>query len=218
MQAPSQGADLRERKKQRTRQLIAETARRLFKERGFDAVTVDDVARAADVARKTVFNYFPTKEDLFYSGFEAFQERLLSAVRNREPGESIVGAFSRFLVESRGLLTAGDPGAIERLYEVNRLIAESPALLARERQIYAGYTDALAAVIGDEIGNRPPSAAPWVAANAIIGLHMALVDHVRRQLLAGERDPKRIVRRLRAEANRATMLLERGLAELGRGS
>jgi AcrR family transcriptional regulator len=218
VQANSREADLRERKKQRTRRLIAETARRLFKQRGFDGVTVDDVARAADVARKTVFNYFPTKEDLFYSGFEAFQERLLSAVRDREPGESIVGAFSRFLVESRGLLTADDPGAIERLYEVNRLIAESPALLARERQIYAGYTDALAAVIADEIGARPRSVAPWVAANAIIGLHIALVDHVRRQLLAGERDPKRIARRLRAEANRATMLLERGLAELGRAS
>jgi AcrR family transcriptional regulator len=218
MQFPSQEAGLRERKKQRTRQLIAETARRLFQERGFDGVTVDDVAHAAEVARKTVFNYFPTKEDLFFSGFEAFQERLLSAVRHREPGESMVRAFSRFLVESRGLLAADDPGAIERLYEVNRLIAESPALLTRERQIFAGYTDALAALIAEEIGARPGAATPWVAANAIIGLHIALVDHVRRQLLAGERDPRRIARRLRAEANRATMLLERGLAQLGRGS
>src|SRR6266480_6316768 len=159
---------LRERKKQQTWGLIAETARRLFKEHSFDAVTVDDVARAADVARKTVFNYFPTKEDLFFSGFEAFQERLLSAVRNREPGESIVGAFSRFLIESRGLLTADDPSAIERLYEVNRLIAESPALLARERQIYAGYTDALAALIAEDIEARPGTVTPWVAANAII--------------------------------------------------
>src|SRR5437764_10360812 len=173
MQLPSGKSGLRERKKQRTRQLIAETARRLFKERGFDGVTVDDVARAADVARKTVFNYFPTKEDLFYSGFEAFQERLLSAVRHREPGESMVGAFSRSLVESRGLMTADDSGAIERLYEVNRLIADSPALLARERQIYAGYTDALAALIVEEIGARPESVVPWAAANAIIGLHKA---------------------------------------------
>src|SRR5205823_10293157 len=177
MQLLSRESGLRERKKQRTRQLIAETARRLFKERGFDGGTVDDVARAADVARKTVFNYFPTKEDLFFSGFEAFQERLLSAVRHREPGESIVGAFYRFLVESRGLLTADDPGAIERLYEVNRLIAESPALLARERQIYAGYSDALAALIAEEIGARPGTVTPWVAANAIIGLHTARADH-----------------------------------------
>jgi AcrR family transcriptional regulator len=191
-----------------------ETARRLFTERGFDAVTVDEVAREAEVSRKTVFNYFPTKEDLFYSGFEAFQEHLLGAVRDREPGESIVGAFTRFIVESQGPLTGGDADAIERLYEVNRVIAESPALLEREHRIYAGYTDALAALIAEEIGARPGDVAPWVAANAVIGLHKALVDHVRRQLVAGERDPKRIARRLRAEANRAAALLERGLAEL----
>jgi AcrR family transcriptional regulator len=214
VQVRSPDTGLRERKKQRTRQLIVETARRLFTERGFDAVTVDEVAREAEVSRKTVFNYFPTKEDLFYSGFEAFQEHLLAAVRDREPGESIVGAFTRFIVESRGPLTGGNADAIERLYEVNRVIAESPALLEREHRIYAGYTDALAALIAEEIGARPGDVAPWVAANAVIGLHKALVDHVRRQLVAGERDPKRIVRRLRAEANRAAALLERGLAEL----
>jgi AcrR family transcriptional regulator len=214
VQARSPETDLRERKKQRTRQLIVETARRLFEERGFEAVTVDDVARGAEVSRKTVFNYFPTKEDLFYSGFEAYQEHLLAAVRDREPGSSIIGAFTRFIVESQGPLTASDADAIERLYEVNRLIAESPALLARERRIYAGYKDALASLIAEEIGARPGNVAPWVAANAIIGLHEALVDDVRRQLMAGERDPKRIARRLRAEAKRAATLLERGLAEL----
>jgi AcrR family transcriptional regulator len=215
VQARAPETDLRERKKQRTRQLITETARRLFEERGFEAVTVDEVANEAEVSRKTVFNYFPTKEDLFYSGFEAYQEHLLAAVRDREPGASIVDTFTRFIVESQGPLTAGGADAIERLYEVNRLIAESPALLARERRIYAGYKDALAALIAEEIGARPGNVAPWVAANAIIGLHEALVDHVRRQLLAGERDPKRIARRLRAEAKRAATLLELGLAELG---
>jgi AcrR family transcriptional regulator len=91
---------LRERKKQQTWGLIAQTARRLFQERGFDAVTVADVARAADVSRKTVFNYFPTKEDLFYSGLEFFEARLLKAIRGRQPGESILAAFARFVTES----------------------------------------------------------------------------------------------------------------------
>jgi AcrR family transcriptional regulator len=210
----SNEAGLRARKKERTRQLIGETARRLFTERGFDDVTVEDIARQAEVSRKTVFNYFPTKEDLFYSGFEFFQERLLAAVSERRPGESILTAFCRFIIESHGLLAADDPAALERLYEVNRLIAESPALLARERQIQARYTDALAALIAEETAARPGDVAPWVAANAMIGLHKALVDQVRRQLLAGERDRKRIARRVRAQAKRAVTLLDDGLAQL----
>jgi AcrR family transcriptional regulator len=206
---------LRERKKQRTRETIAQTARRLFDERGFDAVTVDEIARDSEVSRKTVFNYFPTKEDLVFSGLELFEERLLEAIRKRRPDESILTAFARFITDSRGLLAAEDPHAGERLRAVSRLIADSPALLAREQQIHAGYTDALAALIAEETQARPDDVAPWVAANAMIGLHKALVGYVRRQVLAGERDRKLIARRLRAQAKRAIALLERGFADLG---
>src|SRR6266496_6037253 len=196
---------LRERKKQQTWGLIAQTARRLFQEHGFDAVTVADVAREADVSRKTVFNYFPTKEDLFYSGLEFFEARLLEAIRERKPGESILAAFERFVTEPRGLLAADDPDAGERPLAVIRLITDSSALLAREQQIYAGYAAALAALIAEETQARPDDIAPWVAANAMIGLHKALVDHVRRRVLAGERDRARIARGLRAQA-RSTRL------------
>src|SRR5215218_1083577 len=95
----SSESGLRERKKQRTRELIAETAHNLFVERGFDAVTVAEVARAADVSEATVFNYFPTKEDLFYSGMEAFEAELVEAVRTRPPGEPVPAAFRRFVLE-----------------------------------------------------------------------------------------------------------------------
>ncbi len=206
---------LRERKKQQTWGLIAQTARRLFQEHGFDAVTVADVAREADVSRKTVFNYFPTKEDLFYSGLEFFQTRLLEAIRERKPGESILTAFERFVTEPRGLLAADDPDAGERPLAVIRLITDSSALLAREQQIYAGYAAALAALIAEETRARPDDIAPWVAANAMIGLHKALVDHVRRRVLAGERDRARIARGLRAQARQAVALLEHGLGHLG---
>src|SRR5215211_7662728 len=138
---------LRERKKQRTRELIAETARRLFAERGFERVTVAEVARAAEVAEKTVFNYFPTKEDLVYWRLESFEEELLEAIREREPGESVLTAFGRFVLQRRGLLAEQDPAAIERLTAITRMITESPALLAREQQIFARYADSLAALI-----------------------------------------------------------------------
>ena len=208
---------LRERKKQQTWGLIAQTARRLFQEHGFDAVTVADVAREADVSRKTVFNYFPTKEDLFYSGLEFFEARLLEAIRERKPGESILAAFERFVTEPRGLLAAGDPDADggERLLAIIRLITGSSALLTREQQIYAGYAAALAALIAEETRARPDDIAPWVAANAMIGLHKALVDYARRRVLAGERDRARIARGLRAQARQAVALLEHGLGHLG---
>src|SRR3954454_18152863 len=97
---------LRERKKQRTRERIAETARQLFAERGFDAVRVAEIAEAADVAEKTVFNYFATKEDLVYWRLEAFEDELLGAIRERKAGESVLDAFSRFVLAQRGLLAA----------------------------------------------------------------------------------------------------------------
>src|SRR4029453_8559307 len=84
---------LRERKKEQTRQLIAQTAWRLFADRGFDGVTVAEVARQAEVAVATVFNYFPTKEDLFYERLEAFEARLMEAVATRAAGESGLGGF-----------------------------------------------------------------------------------------------------------------------------
>ena len=96
-------AGLRERKKQKTREEIFEAARELFGKRGFESVTVAEVARAADVSQVTVFNYFPTKEDLFYSRLEAFEEELLASVRDRQPGESVIRAFGRFLTTPRGL-------------------------------------------------------------------------------------------------------------------
>ena len=73
---------MRERKKQRTRQLIRDTAVRLFMERGFDQVTIAEIAREADVAEATVFNHFPSKEDLVYGQMEAFEQELLEAVRD----------------------------------------------------------------------------------------------------------------------------------------
>jgi AcrR family transcriptional regulator len=206
---------LRERKKLQTRQLLADTARRLFAERGFEAVSVAEVAREADVAEATVFNYFPTKEDLVYSGLESFENELLAAIRDRPSGETILQAFGRFVREPRGFLAARDRQSAERLLEVSRMIAESPALLAREQQIFARYTASLAELIAQETGAGTDDPRPAVVAGALIGLHRALIDSVRRDILSGDVDPARLARSTRANVRKALALLEHGLGDYG---
>jgi AcrR family transcriptional regulator len=197
---------LRERKKQQTRELIAETARGLFGERGFEAVTVAEIARAADVSTQTVFNYFPTKEDLVYWRLESFEEELLSTIRDRAPGESVLTAFGRFVRAPRGMLGSYDPETRERLAAVTRMIVESPSLLAREQQIFAGYTTDLADLLGGDITAR-------VAANAMMGVHRALVDFTRRRVVEGAREG--LAEEVRAQADAALSLLEGGLGDYG---
>lgn len=201
---------LRERKKQQTRQLIADAAWRLFLERGFDQVPVADVAREADVSEATVYNYFPTKEDLVYHRMEAFEEELLSAIAQRPAGESIVDAFGRFALKPRGLLSSSEKGADEGLAAINRMMTRSPALLAREQLIFERYTRTLAELIARERGMGVEDPEPWVVANALLGLHRALIDYVRRRVLAGD-DRRLIARGMRAHGKRALALLAHGL-------
>ena len=208
---------LRERKKQQTRQLIAETARRLFSERGFGHVTVAEIARTADVSEATVFNYFPTKEDLVYWRLGSFEEELLSAIRDREPGEPALTAFRRFLLAQRGMLADHDPEETERLADLTRMITESPALLAREQQIFERYTASLAALLAEQTRAAADDLGPWVAANAMMGIHRALVYYTRGQVVAGVRNP-RLARDVRAHAEQAFGLLERGLGAYGAGA
>src|SRR5437764_2021182 len=205
---------LRERKKQRTRELIAETARRLFAERGFDAVPVSEIAREAEVSEATVFNYFPTKEDIFYSRLEAFEQEVLSSIRDRQPRESVIHAFGRFVTTPRGLLAARDPEQVEHLAAITRVITQSPALLAREQQVYAEYTDALAKLLTTETGASSSDLTPWVVARTLIGLHQALVDYSRHEILAGTRNPT-LARRVRRQTQQALELLSNGLADYG---
>jgi AcrR family transcriptional regulator len=205
---------LRERKKERTRQLIATTARSLFSERGFEAVSVAEVARTAEVSEATVFNYFPTKEDLVYQGMEVFEEELLAAVKERPAGESVLKAFGRFVTRPRGFLAAGEESR-QALQSVTRMIAGSPVLLAREREILARYTQSLAALLREETGAPPNDIRPWLVANALVGLHQVLIDYVRRRLLEDSPDIRRLARDLTREGNRAIELLSAGLGDYG---
>ncbi|WP_223635516.1 TetR/AcrR family transcriptional regulator [Corallococcus sp. EGB] len=132
--APSPHPDgLRERKKRETRQLISNIATELFKERGFEHVTVDDVAAAADVSKVTVFNYFPRKEDLFFDRSDDVQKLLRDALdsRGRRAPVAALRALAHTLVEQRHGFVKMTPG-IAGFWKV---VADSPALRARAREL-----------------------------------------------------------------------------------
>jgi AcrR family transcriptional regulator len=205
---------LRERKKERTRALIAETARRLFVARGFEVVSVAEIAREAEVSQATVFNYFPTKEELVYNRLEAFEEEMLAAVRDRAEGETIAAAFARFIARPRGLLASRDPQEVEQLAGISRMIANSPALLARERQIFDAYTDSLAGLIAEETGAATESIEPWVVANALVGIHRAGVEYARKRIVAGARNPG-LARSVRRHIEQGVAALDHGLSDYG---
>src|SRR4051794_1572017 len=203
---------LRERKKAQTRGLIGDAAHRLFLECGFDAVTVAEVARAADVSEATVFNYFPTKEDLFFGGMVAFEAELVEAVRTRPAGESVPAAFRRFVLE-RAARLAGEEGA-DVVAPTARIVTASPALQAREREIVARYTDELAALVAGETGQATDDVEPWAVANALMGVQRGLVRFVRASVLGGTRGTA-LADGVRAQADAAFGLLDRGLAGYG---
>jgi AcrR family transcriptional regulator len=93
-------AGLRELKKARTRRLIADTAARLFAERGYEQVAVSDVAREAEVAEQTVYNYFPTKEQLVIDRDQMVQDRLCDLIVSRSAGATPAAAVRDFVLES----------------------------------------------------------------------------------------------------------------------
>src|SRR5215470_17131151 len=100
MTEPSTGPGLRERKKARTRQAIADAAARLFAERGYEHVAVSEVAREAEVAEQTVYNYFPTKEQLVTDREEQVQDQLCDLIRSRPPATTPAAAIRDFVLYS----------------------------------------------------------------------------------------------------------------------
>ena len=126
--------DRRSRKRLATRQEISNAATRLFLERGFDRVTVDEIAAAADVGRMTVFNHFPRKEDMFFDRDEEIREALRDALRQRNPGIAPIEALrllAHRLVEARSPyleFSAASQGFIETIEGSETLKARARAL------------------------------------------------------------------------------------------
>lgn len=201
---------LRERKKSATRRAISEAARRLFAERGFEAVTVAEVARVADVSEATVFNYFRTKEDLFFSGMEAFESALLDAVRARAPGESALAAFRSFLLENSRRLARDETAAV--IAEAASVVEHSPALQAREVEIVTRHARSLARVLAEETAERSGDVEAQVVASSLMAVHHAVLMRVRAAAAAGRRG-RSLATLARREAHRGLARLEAGLAD-----
>ena len=131
-QTVSQATGVREDNKRRTRQLIEESAVALFAERGYDNVTMAEIAWRADVSAATVFNHFATKDALIFLGLQRFECELLDAIRVRPASDSLPQAFRAFVLAVNGSLTSAAPDAMHRLRTIAEIIESSPALLARE--------------------------------------------------------------------------------------
>jgi AcrR family transcriptional regulator len=202
---------LRERKKRETREAIARAAWKLFTRRGFDAVTVADIARAAKVSEKTVFNYFPGKEDLVFGAGMQRTAALIDAVRARPPGASIVEPFRRWTMD---YLDRVEHDPVESTTAIPRLVMASDQLRVR---LFVGWereAALLGPVIAEQVGESDDSLVPTVVARTLAWTHRVIFRSAFTRLIDGE-DQARVAADLRVEATAAYDLLEQGLAGYG---
>ena len=163
---------LRELKKARTRRLIADTAARLFAERGYEHVAVTDVARAAEVAEQTVYNYFPAKEQLVTDREEQIQDRLCELIRSRPPGATPAAAVRDFVLGSVDTIRSIAPEMWRG--ELGYLAAISPAVHRLALELTDRLAGALASAISDSTAVRPEIAR--LQGIALAGVYQIIVS------------------------------------------
>ena len=159
--------DRRSRKRLATRDDISEAATRLFYERGFDNVTVDEIAEAADVGRMTVFNHFPRKEDMFFDRDEEAREILSNAVRQRDPNVSPIEALPLLIHR----LVAEQSPYVEfsaQTQYFGETIARSEILKARARAIGDEFAQAVAVALAEAVGREPTDPIAHLAAGLFL--------------------------------------------------
>ena len=200
-------AGLRERKKEQTRQRIAAVALRLFAERGFDGVTVNEIAEAAEVAKATLFTYFPTKESLVLRGVG--DDGLARIAAGRPPGQTFLEALrAHYRVLAAVQLPAAELGAlITRV----RVIWDSPALQGAASALLYLQRQELARVLSGEYAE---TAAGLMAAQVAASL-LTLQESYFQRLLDGMPAPD-AQQALARDVELAFDLLEHGLDHLER--
>ncbi|MEV0404158.1 TetR family transcriptional regulator [Actinoallomurus sp. NPDC050550] len=203
---------LRERKKQRTHRAISEAAIALFLERGFTRVSVAEVAAAAEVSKRTLFAYFPTKEDLVVHRFADHETEAARVVRARPAGTTPLTALREHFLDGlrrRDPVTGlnDDPG-IRALF---RMILDTPALVARVERFNTAAQHALAQALRETADT--PALTARLAAAQLVAVHWALaLDNVER-LARGEAADERYATAV-SDAEHGFALLENGLGRL----
>jgi AcrR family transcriptional regulator len=202
----------RDRRKRLTRAAISECGWELFEARGFDAVTVAEIAEAADVAVGTVFNYFPSKEAILFDQAGDLVDGMVALVRERGPEQGVVAAFREWHEGAMAFLTAPEAGA--RTKRFLQIVADSPTLRAYERQLDEDYRQALTEALDDlRHGRTDPT--PVLLANQLITLHRTVADLARDLILSDL--PLRAVRtRVTTTTRTAFALMADHVHSLGR--
>jgi len=204
------GEGLREHKKRLTRQQISDTATWMFAERGYDHVRIADVADAAGVSEKTVYNYFPTKESLVFDREEEITAQLVGALRDRGPGTSPVQAFVASMEDEEQRYGIVPPEAVWMLRAFDELVTSTPELVAAARAMTSRVIAAIAAVLAQDLELDPRDPEPQIVAHALMGLWELRESSMSRRIedgLTGQalRDA------VRADVARAARVLETGL-------
>ena len=137
---------LRERKKQQTRETIARAAHELFAERGYHATTLPDIAQAADVSTRTIFAYFPSKEDILFSDFPVMKEALARALAERPDGVGTLETVREFILSSHGIKKS------KLDEELNRCVQTDETLRSHLRARIAQLEDLIAGAIAKDLG------------------------------------------------------------------
>ncbi|WP_051393389.1 TetR/AcrR family transcriptional regulator [Glycomyces arizonensis] len=201
---------LRHRQKQARRERIVAAALDLFTERGYDAVRIVDVAHAAEVSPGTVYNYFPTKEDLVLGGSGDFERALVDALASRPAHQPLVRAFREFTLHTRGALAQPDQAPVRAIARHARVIADSAALRLRVRRDFDRCTESVAELVAAERGPAVTPDQAWVIANAMIGVTRTMQRIVHRLAIA-DRPVAEIAAAVMAEGERALDQLEAGI-------
>jgi AcrR family transcriptional regulator len=168
MEAASPSLGLRERKKQKTRETIAKVALELFAERGYEQTTIAEIAEAAEVSPRTIFAYFPSKEDILFCDLPGMEESLARMLRERPEGATALDALRDFIAET----LSPDQNAVLR----RRIVASDETLRRTERARYAPFEQLMVEAIAEDLHAGPDDIRPQIVAAALIAAFSAVHD------------------------------------------